>query len=351
MSVKAHCKKVLESLRFPHMYARQESVADAHKDTFRWIFDATEETTRPWHNFREWLENESGIYWIQGQAGCGKSTLMRFICEESATRDALGEWANAAELIMPAFFLWKGPDADVLQKRTVGMLRALLYQLLEQVQFLIPEVMPRDLVFAWTEKLLRDAMTTVLDRVASTHKVCLFIDGLDEFEGDPNTLSDLLIQWGQGKHVKICLSSRPWKIFEDTFAGMPQLRMQDLTHKDIKTYVADRLKEPNTVGDQTTSWQARHERQKLISNIVDRADGVFLWVKFALATVLQGLRNDDSHDELQHRLREMPKELDMLYRHMLTAIPLVYKDQAARYFRLMLHTLSMRISRQSILCP
>jgi len=78
----AHRDKVLESLAFSHMYARQESIADAHKNTFRWILDASDGATRPWHNFRQWLEHNNDMYWIQGQAGCGKSTLMRFVCEE-----------------------------------------------------------------------------------------------------------------------------------------------------------------------------------------------------------------------------------------------------------------------------
>jgi hypothetical protein len=37
--------------------------------------------------------------------------------------------------------------------------------------------------------------------------------------------------------IKICLSGRPWPVFEDAFKSCPSLRLQDLTRKDITLYV------------------------------------------------------------------------------------------------------------------
>jgi hypothetical protein len=40
-------------------------------------------------------------------------------------------------------------------------------------------------------------------------KVCLLIDGLDEFEGDHEELAWLVKEITKSHNVKVCLSSRP----------------------------------------------------------------------------------------------------------------------------------------------
>ena len=67
--------KVLSSLSFPSMYARQEAIHDVYPDTYQWIYDSTNEALRPWSNFVEWLKAGNEIYWINGKAGSGKSTV------------------------------------------------------------------------------------------------------------------------------------------------------------------------------------------------------------------------------------------------------------------------------------
>ena len=76
----------------------------------------------------EWLETGKGIYWINGKAGSGKSTLMNYICAEPRTQDALEIWAQPYRLVVPTFFFWSA--GSELQKTTVGLLRSLLYQIL-----------------------------------------------------------------------------------------------------------------------------------------------------------------------------------------------------------------------------
>jgi hypothetical protein len=51
-----------------------EEILPAHKSTFEWVFRSPE-TKAPWSNFAKWLETGSGIYWMNGKAGPGKSTL------------------------------------------------------------------------------------------------------------------------------------------------------------------------------------------------------------------------------------------------------------------------------------
>lgn len=56
-------QKFLNSLHFPSIESRQEEIADAHKETFQWIFDSSGNAVRPWSYFVDWLEAGQGTYW------------------------------------------------------------------------------------------------------------------------------------------------------------------------------------------------------------------------------------------------------------------------------------------------
>lgn len=68
-------EEMLESLHFETIHARQEDVRSAYKNTFSWILDPNQKDSYLWDNLLEWLETGSGIYWINGKAGSGKSTV------------------------------------------------------------------------------------------------------------------------------------------------------------------------------------------------------------------------------------------------------------------------------------
>ena len=61
---------------------------------------------QPWSNFVDWLEHGDGVYWINGKAGSGKSTLMRFITNELLMTKALHKWINGSDLMVSSFFFW-----------------------------------------------------------------------------------------------------------------------------------------------------------------------------------------------------------------------------------------------------
>ena len=71
-------RALLDSLYFNTLDARQESLHDAYKNTFDWIFDSRPDAVRPWSNFVEWLQSGEALYWINGKAGSGKSTVCIF---------------------------------------------------------------------------------------------------------------------------------------------------------------------------------------------------------------------------------------------------------------------------------
>ena len=58
----------LNSLSYPFMKDRFSQIMSNASKTLDWVFESA--------SFMTWLERDSGIFWIAGKAGSGKSTLM-----------------------------------------------------------------------------------------------------------------------------------------------------------------------------------------------------------------------------------------------------------------------------------
>lgn len=154
----------------------------------------------------------------------------------------------------------------------------------------------------------------------------LSIDGLDEYDADSteiNDLAEMLKTICQRNNVKAVISSRPWAVFEDAFAASPRLRLHQLTHKDISFYVSDKMKHDHRM--QRLLRLYPKESQALMEEIVEASAGVFLWVRLVVQSLMEGLMNRDGVADLQQRLRDLPIDLDELYRVMLKRVPDAYR--------------------------
>ena len=96
---------VLQALTFRTMFIREAEIAHSHLRTFDWIFEDLGCHQRPWANLRNWLETGTGCYWIEGKAGSGKSTLMKYISTHPKTRKALKKWAGSSVTVDGILFL------------------------------------------------------------------------------------------------------------------------------------------------------------------------------------------------------------------------------------------------------
>lgn len=237
--------RVLKSLRYQRMEARQEKIIEAHAETFQWIFDpVTSSSPRlSKDNFCEWLTSGNDIFWITGKAGSGKSTLMEFLSHHRSSTSALQQWADEKELITAAFYFWHA--GTELQKSQEGLLQSLLYGVLSQC----PEIMPQVLATrweqctrthaqpgSWTRAELLNAFADLSNQHTLKKRFCFFIDGLDEYGGDHSEVVDLVRSFTRSKDIKICLSSRPWNVFTRAFGwgSHPKLHLEDLTRQDIQ---------------------------------------------------------------------------------------------------------------------
>lgn len=342
--------KILSRLYFRHITERFDGIALAHERTFSWIFEDASTDGRPWDSFMEWLETGKGCYWIRGKAGSGKSTLMKYLHGHRKTLEALMKWAGPnQEAVAASYFFWNlGSD---LQKTQSGLFRSLLFDILDEHRHLIPGLFPEvcRAVVANPESALQEVSFFELKKAfwrlshqkKSTMKLCLFIDGIDEYEGDHNEVCELLTTISESPNLKTVLSSREIPACVAAFAKYPHLRLQDLTYGDMKLYVDENL--GNHPYMKTLEVLEGNSARLLVSEIASKASGVFLWLMLVTKSLLNGLQNSDRIVDLRRRLEELPDDLSNLYEHMLGKMSPRYQEEASKIIQVVL--LSTEVQR------
>ena len=291
-----------------------------------------EELERRRHNseyFISFLRKDNGVFFVSGKAGSGKSTLMKFLGHHSRVREELESWSGEKKLVLVTLFFWN--SGDKLQMSLEGFYRSLLFETLRQCPELVETVFPGD----WGSRQVDDLMinqyrlpeliTAVrnLTRVTSfpKHRFCIFVDGLDEYQGDSLehfNLARALKAWATSEDVKIVCAARPHIEFLDTFTDpLRTLQLHELTREDIRHYINQQLGK-ELIGSE--SDEPLNEYQDLTDSIVSMADGVFLWARLVTRSVLEGIKHDDPQKALRERVEQAPKDLNKLFAKMLDTV-------------------------------
>ncbi|KAK1765409.1 hypothetical protein QBC33DRAFT_621203 [Phialemonium atrogriseum] len=291
---------VLRSLQSNEMEERRSGISPAHEKTFQWIFERPQDTgdeladAPPWSDFVSWLEQDdtSRIYWITEP---------------------------------PIFYSWNAGSDD--QRPEHGLLRSIFHQYLTQMPELVPGVCPRRwamhrvfgtsrgvMLPSWTKTELRQAFDMLLPLARqSNQKLVLLIDGLDEFQVTDNfrfLLSFAETVRSEGG-AKVCASSREWTMFTDYFRAHPSLRLQDLTRNDIEQYIYSHLNKSIAYAELKDS--NTEDVDRLVGSLLDKASGVFLWVRIVTDVVLAGMEAGQTVNELNASVEELPPDLSDLY--------------------------------------
>ncbi|KAN0092287.1 hypothetical protein V8E51_018134 [Hyaloscypha variabilis] len=332
--------KFLKSLYFEQIKVRQFGVKAAHNNTFDWIFQLDGSL-----NFAQWLLSSDDIFWIGGKAGSGKSTLMKFLCGHPRLRVLLQEWAERQNILIASHFFWGAGTS--MQKSQEGLLQTLLFEILCHSPELIPNICPNSWnadgpldsfhkLQPWSLSELSEAFNHLASIEYLPVRICLFIDGLDEYDGEHSDIIHIVKILGKSPHIKLCVSSRSWPVFEDAFGGSHwKLYLQDLTLNDIKLYIKDNLEEDPHF--RRLELRDSVGSENLVKEIVSKAQGVFLWVYLVVRSLLRGLTNRDDMLDLQRRLGELPGDLETYFKHMFDTIEFTYQEQTARIFRIMVN--------------
>lgn len=357
--------RILEHIYFGNsMFQREETLKSADEATFRWFVEGipsehnSDSGSRTQHvgqlkaevssRFQKWLRSGSGIFHISGKAGSGKSTLMKLILSTERTHELLRRWANGKRLLFARFYFWSG--GDQIQNSLEGLQRSVLFEILIQQPDLVKEVFHEAYPIVahsnWDTPIHSRFFTTAsfqkaFKRLLSLpahpeYRICLFIDGLDEFGADicsgslPETerenLAQSLVHWTSDDHTKVLASSRPHPEFIDTFVEDQRVHLHQLTHEDMVEFGRHLFERHRVFG-----FAGVKERyQDLVEKVVHASGGVFLWTGLTIQQLLASLTRHDSFESLERQLRATPRELSALYEEMLLAINEVDRQVAIK---------------------
>lgn len=335
--------KILDTLWFRQIDERKDLIEPAHIQTLEWVLNPPSEDFI-WDDLTRWLRQGSGTYWVTGKAGSGKSTLMKFVCDNDITKDLLGQWGGGKPCYLASYFFWAlgSQQHHTLQ----GLARSLIHQLLSSRRDLIPQAFPS----IWKEQAISDVDNVGLRKTPSLpslaemkrafdfivtqlnksgEKACLLIDGLDEFIGtSQRDVIDFIRPLTSGPSVKVLLSSRPIPECVAAFQTSPKLRLEDLNGQDISNYVSNIIAAHPYM--QKMMERSLEETKGLIADIKSRSSGVFLWVILACRSLTIGFDDFDKISELRERVDQLPQELEDMFQHMLNRVVVRHRIQAAR---------------------
>ncbi|KAI0603003.1 hypothetical protein F4775DRAFT_531496 [Biscogniauxia sp. FL1348] len=329
-------KRLLLTLWFPEMNARENNIEEASEETTNWILSDTlqdEDGNEVECRFKTWLQSDQPIFYISGKAGSGKSTLSKFLIRDQRTIEYLRTWHSQVQ-VLRFFFFELGTNS--LQKNRLGCLRALIHQIidrkfvqLDQLLKTRPELGNKLSEHDWSLKDLNDTLFECI-RLSSS-AFCIFLDGLDEVGIDEKRHVVRFVQeLGDMPNVKVCASTRPENYFREQLEIHPTIRLQDLTRPAIKAYIQRTISEHKHGFDTTAGVY-----MFLVDEIISKSDGVFLWVAMALKSLLRGFQNGDTWDVLRQRIRELSPGLNGLFKQMWdrqSADYELYREESAGLF-------------------
>lgn len=299
------------SLRGPRDSPRRPKIR-----TQRWRY--SEEGLVKKKGYLNW-RNLGGLLWIKGKAGSGKSTFMKHLLRKKEE-----EFRNTPNTVVAGFFFnGRGVEAE---RSAASLFRALLWQIFHKLRQIFDLILPEFRKKRDTGRTITwdiEDLKLIFEKLRTCSEPCriyIFVDALDEMTTNAAFSALSLILFLEkvasprpsdcGIVLSICFSSRPIPSIDPRWSQLyPVFQMQEENKDDITTYVRGIL-EPYKSTNADIDLTIYGDR------IIEKADGVFLWVSL----VSQGLIEDiafGTQEELENRLRDLPVELSGVYSRML----------------------------------
>lgn len=276
-------------------------------------------------HFQTWLHKHTGLLWLLGGPGVGKSTLMKYAVQRSRQASE-----NAA--VVAAFFIHG--RGNEMQHSPLGLYRSVLHQILPHFPHHLAQLATifedyekakgaYGKAWTWSEAELRKFFADVILKASSERQVILFVDALDEMRVGKETgsayqervqslieeLKHLVHSSGDGiKALKICVSCRYYPVlFDDNGVSIPVERGNE---EDINTLVRDH---------QALNALNQADRELLEDSITKRAKGVFQWVSIVLMKVTHFRKKGRSVKAIEKEISKVPSTLQGLYESIILA--------------------------------
>ncbi|KAM0797668.1 hypothetical protein BDR22DRAFT_862434 [Usnea florida] len=331
-SYETTAKTMMDSLCNESAGWRFQEIEEAYRATFDWIFE------NPELEFCAWLQNGSGIYWINGKPGSGKSTLMKHIYQHPRTMEIVAQ-RDGSRLQVTANFFFHDRGIST-QKSFEGLLHSVLYQILCQAPDVQKAVVPTYLEKRpppgklWPVGDLELAFTQVLQQDQRPIQLTLFLDALDEYNGSQEVMLrfiNLVIKAPStaATRIQLCFSSRPWAFLNDNLKGYASLEIHKYTKEDIWYYVGAKFEKIPAVLYYSMVKQPETQSMNAVKlEITKRAEGVFLWVKLITDRLINASTESTTAEELMEMVSILPSDLQTLYERMVDRIPTSRRQEA-----------------------
>lgn len=297
---------------------------------------------------------------------------MKFVVNDPRLGKHLKQWAKDRELFVGKFYFWRAGSME--QRSVSGLVRSMITQLSLAFPGLFQDSIARfsGLLRSWTDKKLYEALRNLIQQHKSRLKVCIFIDGLDELEGDLEGLFQPFEDLVQLDSVKVCVSSRPEPALISKFSSCPKLRLQDFNWRDIQRFTQAELSRSiyfRRLRDEEverTQYQGRTgcddgiekrdgppkrplKHSKLVRDICVKSEGVFLWSALAVSDIKKGLTNRDTLETLFRRLENLDGSLSGLFMQFIARIDEVYRVESATTLKIMMLNARMGFGNLALL--
>ncbi|ERF76053.1 hypothetical protein EPUS_01386 [Endocarpon pusillum Z07020] len=317
---------ILDIFDYTERLAREFQIeaAEAEPETFAWIW----ETGPGSPGFSDWLAQESGLFWICGKPASGKSTLMDYLAKDCNTSERL-KIARASEWTIIRFF-FDFRAGKGISNNFEGLLKSLLFQILEKVDDLrsVLQDFTRGKGHVSTMSLTqtRRLLEALLRQMPSN--LCIFIDGLDEYQGDMIQLTRFLktVPSTGGYLVKLCVASRPGPYISTALTHCPKFQLEIYNSSGIKRFLSSFVKDYPVASNQ--------DKENLIKQITEKANGVFLWARFAVYELVKSFEKGENITKLSARLASLPPELEDIYSRIINNLSTDERAEASMMFRL-----------------
>lgn len=297
---------------------QQLSTVDALPESFKWL-EAT--------NFSAWLGSDTKhIFWIKGKPGSGKSTVMKYLADSPNTIDSLNHAGGKDWEIVHFFYDYRA--GHTIANTPLGMLKTFMLQLstrYKQISMFLEEQhleLEKDNLHSYI-----DIFCAVVNRFQ--RRICAFIDGLDEYEGNLFDLSSVIAVLQQRTKLKLCIASRPETAFDSfpSLAGGNIITMQDHNDAAIRFCIRHKVQRFEIA---YYLLQARFT-VGLQEELVKMAQGIILWATLVVDEILGSLLDDPqtSSEDLQALVRTLPSDLEQLYARILEKSNKQYQVEAA----------------------
>ncbi|KAL2827111.1 hypothetical protein BJY01DRAFT_255797 [Aspergillus pseudoustus] len=281
------------SVRDQHVFVRESKLTRPYWNNGKWLLEHSD--------FRRWLHAPSGILYLEGVVGVGKSCLVSAVIEHHFERS----------LDRLAFFYCSRSVADSFDALTI--LRSLLAQLSYTAKTKeIPEAMHKRYKDQGSNinggsLSIRDCEDHIIDLASRARPITVIVDALDECADHHTLLNSLKRIYGRSSYIHLFFSSRPIHInladYFDQFSPI-SITVIDQSRHEMEAFIDREIWSPNR--RRNSCIETCQELEGRFRNaLVDRAGAMFRWAELQLDVFLSEKRPIRHWKDFEHKLNKL----------------------------------------------